>query len=112
MRDFKAHTSKELVKSIEKEEESRREWLIDHFTKACAHLKRDQKYKVWQNGYHAEELFSNKFIHQKLEYLHLNPVKDGTVAYPEDYLYSSGPNYGDKKGLLEVVVLPQRQITF
>jgi len=48
---------------------------------------------VWQNGYHAEHIFSNKFIMQKLDYIHFNPVKDKTVALPKDYYFSSARNY-------------------
>ena len=107
MRDFKRHTSKQLIASVQESGESRKEWILEQFRKACAHLKRDQKFKVWQNGYHAEELASNKFIYQKLVYLHMNPVKDGIVEHPEEYKYSSGPAYADKEGLLNVAVLPQ-----
>jgi hypothetical protein len=33
------------------------------FSKACEHVKKRTKYKVWQNGY-AEHIYSNKFIRQ------------------------------------------------
>ncbi len=58
MLDFKKHNSKQIIKTIIDEPESRQEWLIDYFQKACKHLKREQKYKVWQDGYHAEILDS------------------------------------------------------
>ena len=62
MRDFKKHTSKELINNIINEPESRREWLLDLFTKACEHLKREQKYKVWQDGYPAQLDFEHKQV--------------------------------------------------
>ncbi len=49
IRDFKKFTSKKIIQMIIDEPESRREWLLDYFQKSCEHLKRDQKYKVWQN---------------------------------------------------------------
>src|SRR5258708_3759987 len=52
MRDFKKFTSKKIIQNIIEDPESRREWLLEMFSKACEHLKRDQKYKVWQTGYH------------------------------------------------------------
>jgi hypothetical protein len=70
------------------------------------HLKRDQQYKVWQSGYHAEIVQSNKFIYQKLNYIHNNPVVDRIVENPEDYLFSSARNYADKEALVDVIVLP------
>jgi REP element-mobilizing transposase RayT len=108
MRDFKKFTSKQIIKLIKEEPESRREWLLEMFSKACGHLSRAQEYKVWQDGYHAEELFTNKFIYQKLNYIHNNPVEAGIVLKPEDYLYSSARNYADLENLLEVeLIAPQ-----
>ena len=104
MRDFKRHTSKKIIQTIQDEPESRREWLLDYFQKACEHLKKEQKYKVWQNGYHAEHIYSNKFIRQKLDYIHTNPVKDKIVTLPEDYYFSSARNYADLDNELEVVL--------
>lgn len=92
MRDFKKYTANMLIRQIKGEPESRREWLIEVFSKACDHLKRGQEYKVWQDGYHAKEAFSNSFVFQKLNYIHQNPVEDGIVARAEDYLYSSARN--------------------
>lgn len=105
IRDFKKFTSKQIIKNIEKEPESRRDWLLKYFEDACYGLKRDQKYKVWQNGYHAELLFSEKFIHQKIKYTHNNPVKEKIVAKPEEYVYSSARNYAGLEGELEVVII-------
>ena len=41
-------------------------------------------------------------VDQKLEYVHDNPVKEGIVDKPEDYLYSSARDYAGTKGLLEI----------
>lgn len=53
IRDFKKFTSKQIIKTIVEEPESRSEWLLEYFKKSCEHLKREQTYKVWQDGYHA-----------------------------------------------------------
>ena len=105
MRDFKKFTSKEVIKNIEAEPESRREWMLKYFEDACYKLKRGQKYKVWQDGYHAELLFSQKFMLQKLNYTHNNPVKERIVDELEDYVYSSARNYAGLKGELDIVTL-------
>ena len=44
-------------------------------------------------------------VDQKLEYAHENPVKEGIVDKPEDYVYSSARDYGGVKGLLDVEFL-------
>ena len=105
MRDFKRHTSKEIIQTIQEEPESRREWMLNCFQKACEHLKKVQQYKVWQNGYHAEHIYSNKFIRQKLDYIHNNPVQDKIVTLPEDYYFSSARNYAGLDNELEVILL-------
>ncbi len=79
--------------------------MLGYFKEACSHLKREQNYKVWQDGYHAEICSSNKFIQQKLNYIHNNPVKDKIVANPEDYIFSSARNYASLDNELAVLVL-------
>lgn len=111
IRDFKKFTSQQIIKAIKEEPESRRDWLLQLFSNACAHLSRKQNYKVWQDGYHAIETTSNKFIYQKLNYIHQNPVEACVVASPEEYLYSSARNYASLDYLLEVIVLPPKLIT-
>jgi REP element-mobilizing transposase RayT len=103
IRDFKTFTSKKIIETIVEHPESRREWLLDYFKKSCEHLKRNQAYKVWQNGYHAEKIYSNKFIKQKIDYIHNNPVVDKIVAYPEDYVFSSARNYAELDSELDIV---------
>jgi len=105
MRDFKKYTSKQIIKTLINYPESRREWMLDYFKKACKYLKREQNYKVWQNGYHAEICSSNTFIKQKLDYIHNNPVKDKIVVNPEDYVFSSARNYAGLDYELEVLIL-------
>ena len=80
IRDFKKFTSKKIIETIINEPESRREWMIDYFKKACQHLKREQQHKVWQDGYHAEIVETNWFIKQKVDYIHNNPVKEKIVT--------------------------------
>ena len=104
MRDFKKFTSKKIIHTVINEPESRREWLLDHFAKACEHLKRAQKYKVWQNGYHAEIAYSNTFLKEKINYIHNNPVKDKIVQFPEHYMFSSARNYASLDYELKVEV--------
>lgn len=104
IRDFKRHTSSQLIQNIINEPESRREWLLQKFE--TEGQKHQQTYKIWQDGYHAIDTWSNKFIYQKLNYIHNNPVEDKIVTKPEDYLYSSARNYADLESVLDVVIIP------
>jgi hypothetical protein len=49
-------------------------------------------------------LWSNHVIQQKIDYVHNNPVEDGLVYKPEDYVYSSALDYSGQKGLVDDVV--------
>lgn len=103
MRDFKKFTSKELIKTIERINESRRGWILELFGEVADHLKRVRNYKVWQDGNHPVLLYSPTFTRQKLDYIHNNPVADEIVDEPEEYRYSSARNYYSKrKGYIEL----------
>lgn len=105
LRDFKKFTSREIIKEIHRINESRKEWLLRAFEKAGEKLRRISHYKVWQDGNHPIELESNKFLEQKVDYIHNNPVAAEIVDEAENYLYSSARDYVGRKGLLEVVLI-------
>lgn len=104
LRDFKKHTSKNIIRLIKEEPESRREWMLGVFENACKHLKRKQNYQVWQVGNTAKEIISTSFFFEKLEYIHNNPVKALIFEKPEDYLFSSARNYAELDSYLEVEI--------
>jgi REP element-mobilizing transposase RayT len=110
IRDFKKHTSKQIIGQILHEPESRREWMLDIFAKEAGRLKRVSGYKFWQDGFQPKELNGNRFIAQKIRYVHANPVVAGFVEQPEDWVYSSAVNYADNIGLVEVIVLQEAQM--
>jgi putative transposase len=105
LRDFKKYTSRQLVKTLQEINESRKEWLLRAFTKAGEKLNRVQQYKVWQDGNHPLLLENNYLQEQKLNYLHQNPVQSEIVEEPEQYLYSSARDYVGYAGLLKVMLL-------
>lgn len=103
MRDMKKFTSKKLVECIkENPRESRKEWLLWMIKKAGAANRNNKIYQVWQQHNHPIELSSNQMIDQRLDYLHMNPVKAGFVEKPEDWLYSSAKNYAGLSGILKL----------
>jgi len=105
LRDFKKFTSKHIIRAItENEQESRREWMLEIFTKAGTANSRNSGFQFWQQDNQPKELFSEKFTNQKLDYIHNNPVEAGIVEKAEDYLYSSARDYfyGKQCGLLEI----------
>ena len=112
LRDFKKFTSKAIVKQIQEEPESRREWMLNYFEEKGKDLKRIKNYKFWQDGNTAKEIYSNKFFWEKLNYIHQNPVKDMIVENAEDYLFSSARNYAELNSLIDIVLESVQQITY
>ena len=105
VRDFKSHTSKQILKSIQEEPESRREWLLRLFEDAASKHKRNEKYQLWTHENHPEEVFSPSFTLQRINYIHQNPVRAGIVDEPHEYRHSSAVDYAGKTGLVKVEVL-------
>jgi putative transposase len=106
MRDLKRHTSEELHKAIkDNRTESRREWMLWMMERAAKKNSNAAKFQLWQAESHPIELTTGKIAHQKLDYMHYNPVEAGVVNNPEDWKYSSAIDYNGGKGLLEIILL-------
>lgn len=105
IRDFKKFTSKKIIDTIKEIPESRKEWMLWMMERAAKKHSRNKKHQFWQQNNHPEELLSNKFIKQKIQYIHENPVRAGLVTLPEDYRYSSARNYTGLESELEIITL-------
>jgi len=64
--------------------------------------KTDRNYQLWEEGSHPQLIDHPKVLRQKLDYIHLNPVKRGYVDLPKYWRYSSARNYAGMEGLLPV----------
>jgi hypothetical protein len=51
--------------------------------------KRNHSYSVWQKGVKSVGLESDKFLRQKTDYVHLNPVRAGLCDHPGKWKWSS-----------------------
>jgi REP element-mobilizing transposase RayT len=102
LRDFKKFTSKTILEKIQIEPESRKEWMLERFKLATESHSRNKNFQFWQYGNHAEEIYSEKFMWSKIDYIHFNPVRSEIVLRPQDYIYSSASNYIDNKGIIDV----------
>jgi hypothetical protein len=45
--------------------------MLERFTKATESHTRNKQFQFWQYGNHAIEIYSNKFMWSKLNYIHL-----------------------------------------
>jgi len=104
--DFKRFTSKELVKAIaENPKESRKDFLLQKFRNAGRESSNVKNYQFWRQDNKPIELWSNKVIDEKINYIHNNPFEEGIVFRAEDYLYSSAADYAGRKGVLDGIVV-------
>ena len=70
--------------------------------------KRNHSYAVWQKKVKAVDLWSHKFILQKLNYVHLNPVRANLCDHPAKWKWSSYHAYLPSK-LYEIPIEPDKQ---
>jgi len=99
MRDYKKFTSTRITRQAEVEGIA--EWLAA-FKQAGQETGRADS-KVWQDSYWDVNVYTERFLRAKLDYIHRNPLRAGLVEDPASYPYSSYRNYvtGDQS-LIEI----------
>ena len=103
LRDFKGFTSRKLIQSIiDYPKESRKEWLLRMFDKAGRKNSNVSKRQFWQQHNHPIELWSEKVILQKINYIHNNPIRAGFVTDSVEWKYSSARNYQGDQTVLKI----------
>jgi putative transposase len=79
IRDFKRYTSTELIKNIRNTEPA----VAELFKKD------DNSFSVWKQGNSPKVVETDKYFHQKRQYIENNPVRKRYVVQPEHWIYSS-----------------------
>lgn len=107
IRDFKKFTSKKLYEFVFNSNESRKSWMIPIFNKCGKSNPNNASIQVWIQDNNPMLIETPDFFWQKLQYIHDNPVKEGIVFRPEDYVFSSASSYGGLKcdEMIEVIVV-------
>ena len=92
MRDFKKFTARQIYRHFHAEQNTK---VLDLLRREGQILK--QEYKVWEDDYDARDVFSTKFLQQKMDYIHHNPCQPHwkLVETPEQYLWSTAGFYLD-----------------
>ncbi|MFD2561870.1 REP-associated tyrosine transposase [Aquimarina rubra] len=103
LRDFKKYTAKKTLLAIQDNpQESRKEWLLEMFAKAGKERSNINTYQFWQHHNKPIELWTDKVIQQKVDYIHNNPVQSGFVTDTVDWKYSSARNYQGDQTILKI----------
>jgi REP element-mobilizing transposase RayT len=86
VRDFKKHTSKQILKNIQSSEPQ----ILYLFQS-------DSGFNIWAKTNMPKYIESETFLLQKINYIHNNPVKKGYVMRCEDWYWSSANEYCELK---------------
>lgn len=86
--DFKKHTTREILRLLEKD--NRR--YIMNLIKNSFSKKKGYENQVWQRENYPELIVSEKFLSNKISYIYYNPVRKEYVRKAEDWLFSSARN--------------------
>jgi putative transposase len=93
LQSFGSFTAHKIIKELKKENQI-------NILNILHEQRRDKRghYSVWQE-IHSENVFSEGFLIQKMEYIHSNPVssKEELVKNRGDYLFSSAVYYDEGK---------------
>lgn len=91
VRDYKKHVADRLIRQYQVENHQQ---ALEFLARKVSHPDK-QKYKVWEDGYNAKDIFSPEFLRQKIEYIHNNPCQThwGLVTNPAEYMWSSARFY-------------------
>ena len=91
VRDFKKHVADRVIRFYRVVGNE----AVLEFLSSAAGGSGKQRYKVWEEGYDAREVFSPEFLEQKLSYLHRNPCQAHweLASDPEEYVWSSARFY-------------------
>lgn len=93
LRDFKSAVGRQLVDVFRQGPPSR---LLERMRLPSSPQRRkDARFKVLQADNYIEQITSEKFFRQKLDYIHANPVRHRLVAREVDYPYSSARWYDE-----------------
>lgn len=84
-RDFLKYTSQQIKYDLRQHHPD----VLEHFKVHAA----DREYQLWERNPLSIELRTDEVYRQKLDYIHLNPVRAGICSMPEEYKYSSALFY-------------------
>jgi len=99
IQNIKGFTAKEIIGSMKS---GREKEILETLKLLKKKFKIKSTYQLWQEGSYPKIISSLQMLHQKIMYIHQNPVKRGFVSEPEDWCYSSARNFAGKSNPFEV----------
>jgi REP element-mobilizing transposase RayT len=87
---FKSYTARRIIDYYKSRKQTD---ILDALHQAKSPNRQDSDYQFWQGGYSPKQIQTMEIFQQKMDYIHLNPVRKGYVSRPEDWFYSSARNF-------------------
>ena len=106
IRDYKRYTAKVLYETLKSDtKESRRNWMLWIIESQGERSASNEIMKIWRHENQHIPLESEKFLKQRIDYIHENPVRAGICRSPVDYVYSSAEAYAGKPSIIPLSFL-------
>ena len=99
VKSFKAHTARVILDYLEEQNAG---FLLKKLAFAKQKHKTNSTYQLWQEGSHPQLMANEKMLRQKIEYIHMNPVKRGYVELPEHWCHSSARYFAGQDSVVEI----------
>ena len=96
---FKSFTARQLIDFLQAHGAKQ---ILNRLQFSKRAHKVDREYQFWQEGIHAEMVFNEDIMREKLKYIHENPLKRGYVNRAEHWCYSSAGHYEGLDGLIDI----------
>ncbi len=100
IQSIKRHTARKIIQQLQADNQHELLFLLSKLKKK---YKTTSTYQVWQEGFHPQIILNQKTLLQKINYIHLNPVKMGLVEKPEQWQFSSARYYLSNKESLVIL---------
>lgn len=95
-KSFTAHSIIEYYQNLKATD------ILQKLHAANPDYRKDCEHKVWQEGYCPKQIFNFDVLKQKIDYIHLNPVRKGYVKTAEEWIWSSARNYAGMGAKIDI----------
>lgn len=97
--EFKSFTARQIIDGMKKRGFTT---MLDELKFYKNRHKIDQQFQLWQEGCHPKVIEHEDVMEQKIEYIHINPVKRGFIDDPVHWRYSSARDYAGHTGPIPI----------
>ena len=99
LQQFRTETTKEIVNALRHAEAK---YFLDQLRFVQGRRDRQVVFRIWQDSFLPEVIPDEETLVQKIEYVHMRPVKRGYVSSANHWRYSSSAQYSGSEGLIPI----------